>query len=252
MDRQPSPCVEHRRRRLRSSAPHGGAVRWTRAISHAGLTVLLSGVLLGGCDRGSAVREAPSASRIHTDPAVLRVRLDAVHDRTWVLALDHVAVYNTVTQKLIGRIELPPWFVADLVCQPDIAIDRRGTAFISHNLEPRLWEIRIDKFELREHTLRLLGKEHLDTGFGSLAVAPDDTLIGEASTGNSVWRIDLQAATAQEVDASLARSRPKSCPDSLHPFPISQAALSYGKSKWITPLAVTDAAHPAVFGSEEQ
>jgi hypothetical protein len=173
-------------------------------IPHIRLAVLASAMLLAGCDRSSAVSGASvlpaDAAPVHRSPDVLRVRVDTVRNRTWVLALGHIDVYDRRTWQLIRRIELPPWSVAAFICQPDIAIDAGGTAFISHNLEPKLWTIHADNFELQEHTFRLLGKEHLDIGFSSLSVAPDGTLMGKASVGGSVWRIDLHRETAVHVE----------------------------------------------------
>ena len=100
---------------------------------------------------------------------------------------------------------MPRWNVARFICDPDLALNRAGAAFISHNLEPRIWQIDPHSFELTEHALRLIGREYLDIGFGTLAFAPDGTLFGVASTGGSVWRIDVSRTTAEafHVDAPL-------------------------------------------------
>ena len=80
------------------------------------------------------------------------------------------------------------------------AFDRKGAAFISHNLEAKLWQIDPENFELREHAIRLLKREHLDIGFGRLAFAPNGMLLGVASSGGSLWQIDIGSARAQEVE----------------------------------------------------
>ena len=172
------------------------------------LVVLLT-VLVAGCDSAPDVRRSesvrPSIVRLNGDHATLRVRTDRVRERVWLLGVKHVEVYDRRTSSLIRRIDLPPWSVADFVCEPDIAFDRKGAAFISHNLESRIWEIDPDTFELKEHVLRLVGKERLDIGFGRLAFTQDGALFGVASTGGSLWRIDLATATARAVDASPPR-----------------------------------------------
>jgi hypothetical protein len=166
-------------------------------------------LLVAGCDSASDVSRSesvrPSIVRLNGDHATLRVRTDRVRERVWVLGLKRVEVYDKRTSSLIRRIDLPPWSVADFVCEPDIAFDRKGAAFISHNLEPRIWEIDPDTFELKEHVLRLVGKERLDIGFGRLAFTQDGAFFGVASTGGSLWRIDLASATARAVDASAPR-----------------------------------------------
>lgn len=170
--------------------------------------LLLAAVVIAGCDGPGPVAGsthlAPDRAPAHDSQSVLRVRVDGTRDRIWRLALDHVAVFHRPTRRLIARIELPPWFVAAFVCQPDIAFDARGTAFISHNLEPKLWRIDSDDFELSERTFRLLNGEDLDIGFGTLAVGTDGTLFGVASTGGGLWRIDPEGATAYQVEHARA------------------------------------------------
>jgi hypothetical protein len=179
-------------------------LRWARPIPTIGLAALVSTILLGGCGKPGALPAAvelpASAVMAQGSPSALRVRSDRVRDRNWALTLDHVEVYDRVTRRLIRRIDLPPWWVADRVCQPDIVFDARGTAFISHNIEPKLWQIHADTFELKEHAFRLVGKEHLDIGFSSLTFASDGTLIAKASTGDTIWRMDFESATAHEVE----------------------------------------------------
>jgi hypothetical protein len=139
---------------------------------------------------------------VNVDPGTLRVKADMTRKRIWVLTTDHVDVYDREMRRLIRRIELPAWSVAAFVCGPDIAFDRSGTAFISHNLEPKLWQLDPETFELKQHTIRLVDREQLDIGFGRLAFAADGTLFGVASTGGSLWRIDLAGARAHEVSAA--------------------------------------------------
>jgi hypothetical protein len=184
-------------------APLSECFRPVAHVSRSFLIVLASTMLLGGCNMANTVPEAASVPAVvahTTNRAVLRVRPDAVRNRIWMLSLDHLGVYDGGTRRLIRRIELPSWSVADAVCPPDLVVDGEGTVFISHNIEPKLWQIDPDNFELKEHTLRLIGREQLDIGFGSLAVAKTGVLMGGPSTGGSVWRIDLEAATAREVE----------------------------------------------------
>jgi hypothetical protein len=137
---------------------------------------------------------------VNADERTVRVKLDSIRNRTWALALDHVDVYDNKTQQLIRSIPLLDWYVADLVCEPDIAVDQSGTVFISHNLEPKLWQIDPDTFEVKQHTIQLVQREHLDIGFARLTFARDGTLFGIASAGGSLWQIDLRMERAHEVN----------------------------------------------------
>ena len=128
--------------------------------------------------------------------------MDTARNRLWVLGIDHVYVYDIARKHLIRRIALPEWSVteADFTCLPDIALDRSGTAFISNNVQPRLWQIDGDSFRLQEHVIRLINRESWDIGFGGLAFAPDGTLFGITALAASLWRIDIGTASAHQVE----------------------------------------------------
>ena len=136
------------------------------------------------------------------DQQALRVRVDTARNRLWVLGLDDVHVYDIAGRRLIRRIALPEWYVAvaDLICKPDMALDRSGAVFISDNLRPTLWEIDPESFQLKRHVIRLVKRANLDTGFGGLAFAPDGTLFGLTSSAGSLWRIDIGDASAHQVE----------------------------------------------------
>ena len=152
----------------------------------------------------------------------LRVRVDTARNRLWVLGLNHVDVYGIAENQLIQRIELPGSFVAELVCLPDMALDRSGTAFISHNLKPMLWQIDADSFQLKEHVIRLLNREHWDIGFGGLAFAPDGALFGVTASGGSLWSIDIGNASAHQVE--LNALIPDACGPSVAPVGVEDRA----------------------------
>ena len=137
------------------------------------------------------------------DQQALRVRVDTARNRLWVLGLDDVYVYDIASKHLIRRIALPEWYiaVADLICNPDMALDRSGAAFISDNLQPTLWEIDPESFQLKKHVIRLVKRENWDIGFGGLAFASDGTLFGLTASGASLWQLDLGSASAHQVEA---------------------------------------------------
>lgn len=188
--------------------PRHGVI--ARALSRGAL-ILAVALATAGCDTDtrSPLPPAPSASvPSHAAPDALRVRLDAARHRVWVLHVDHVLIYDARTSALVRRLDLPPWIVADFICEPDIAFDKSGSAFISHNLEPKLWQIDADSFSLREHSIRLTMREQLDIGFCELAFGPDGSLLAAASAGGSLWRIDLRNATARQLAPGSAIAGP--------------------------------------------
>lgn len=166
--------------------------------------VFVATLAIAGCgDSGSTVSASMKVLLdAHRDGSqqALRVRVDTARNRLWVLGVDDVYVYDIAKKHLIRRIALPGWSVTEFICLPDMALDRSGTAFISHNLQPRLWQIDVHSFELKEHVIRLLGREHWDIGFGGLAFAPDGTLFGVSALAGSLWRIDIGNASAHQVE----------------------------------------------------
>jgi len=130
----------------------------------------------------------------------LRIRMDPVHGRTWVLGLDNVRVYDTAKKRLIRQIDLPSWSVVESICMPDIALDRAGSAFISSNSQSKLWRVDANSFKVKEYEISLLGKERWDIGFGALAFAADGTLFAVTSSANSLWKIDVGRASASLVE----------------------------------------------------
>ena len=182
------------------------------------LTVVLSVAVTTGCsNEGNPARSAMAApagndNALPETSAVggwdaLRARTDTARNRLWVLGLDNVRVYDTVKKKLIRRIELPNWSVARIVCMPDMALDRSGSAFITSNVQARLWRIDADSFEVKEHEISLHGREQWDTGFGALVFAAEGTLYALTSSAGSLWKIDVATASASMIDPGNPPSR---------------------------------------------
>ena len=139
----------------------------------------------------------------------LRTRTDAERQRLWVLTSEHVHVYDMNTLELVRRVPLPDWPVAEFVCPPDIALDASGAAFVSSNVQARLFEIAPVTFETKEHELELVSTRKLDVGFGALAFAADGTLLALSAVGEALFRIDVSRRTATEV--SLSHRAPGGC-----------------------------------------
>ena len=138
----------------------------------------------------------------HDKRHALRVKVDTARNRLWVLSLEHVYVYDINAKQLIRRVALPAWSVAGIKCSPDMILDRSGSAFISSNAEPRLWKIDAEDFSIKEHAIRLHGREDWDTGFGALTFAADGTLFALTAHGGSLWRIDMGKSSANQVALS--------------------------------------------------
>ena len=124
-----------------------------------------------------------------------------------MLGLDNVRVYDTVKKKLIRRIELPNGSVARFICDPDMVLDSSGSAFISSNVQAKLWRIDADSFEVKEHEISLHGREQWDIGFGALAFAADGALYALTSSAGSLWKIDIAKASASTIDPDNPPSR---------------------------------------------
>lgn len=166
---------------------------------------ILAAFVMTGCSPGKGA--APDAGTVGVVSAdvqrdALRTRHDAARSRTWLLGLDSVRVYDTASGKLIREIVLPGWSVAHLVCNPDLALDGSGSAFISSNGQARLWRIDGGSFELSVREVRMLERERWDIGFGALAFAADGTLVALTSLGGSLWKIDVGTGDARLVETS--------------------------------------------------
>ena len=176
-----------------------------------GFILVLAMTAIAGCSKERPSTQASTASRAASVKSVvletygederdaIRIRTDTARARLWVLGLEQVRVYDTVTKNLIREVALPNWTVRRFVCEPNLALDRSGSAFISGNVTPTIWQIDADSFQVKEHEIRLQGKEHWDTGFGALAFAKDGTLYALTSVLGSLWKVDVARASASMI-----------------------------------------------------
>ena len=175
------------------------------------LILLIAMTAMAGCSKERDPAQGSTAGRTGNDNALLetyaiggrdalRARTDTARSRLWVLGLDDVRVYDTVKKRLIRRIELPSWSVARFICGPDMVLDSSGSAIISSNVQARLWRIDADSFEVKEHEIRLHGRERWDVGFGALTFAADGTLLALTSTAGTLWKIDVAKASAGMIE----------------------------------------------------
>jgi len=179
------------------------------------LTSMFAAFLLASCISQEHAGESPAAGqdydfRIgtyrHSERAALRVRMDNARNRQWVLTPDGVRVYDAATKQLIRTIELPGWSNARIACDPDLALDSRGSAIVSSNAQPTLWRIDGGDFTVSTREIRLRDREQWDVGFGALAYATDGTLLGSTHEGGTLWRVDLENGSARIVLAQGVRT----------------------------------------------
>ena len=161
-------------------------------------SVIVAAMAVAGCSREGVHAQVPAAIRggdevLHDG---FRIRRDAARNRIWLLGLDNVRVYDGQSKRLIRTIALPSWSVARLACDPDMVLDRSGSAIVSSNVQSRLWRVDADSFEVREHPITLQGRERWDVGFAALAIGVDGTLLALTSVSKSLWRIDLVKGSA--------------------------------------------------------
>lgn len=162
--------------------------------------VWVTGVLVFAvCVMTSCSEERPTTYGLLERDA-LRIKLDSARNRIWLLGLDGVRVYDTEKKRLARKVLLPNWNVARLACMPDMALDRTGSAYISSNVQSRLWRIDAETLQVDELEISLRGREHWDMGFGALAFAADGNLFALTSMGRWLWRVDIAQGSADLVD----------------------------------------------------
>jgi hypothetical protein len=135
---------------------------------------------------------------------VLRLRIDAQRDRLWILDVGNVHVFDLAKNRLIRSVALPNWFYAGhgTNCLPDLQLDRSGAAFVSNNIEPKLWRIDADNFSVRQHTVSLDSQRNVDAGFSALAITGSGELYAARAAPGSLWRIDRASFRAEQLPLS--------------------------------------------------
>lgn len=124
----------------------------------------------------------------------LRLQVDAQRNRVWVLNADAVYLYDIATRRLIRRVELPGWIMANdiAICAPDLALTPAGGALVTSNVMPNIWEIDAQSLTVRERNIVLDADTDKDVGFTGLAWSRDGrALYGVSALHGSAWRIEL-------------------------------------------------------------
>ena len=137
----------------------------------------------------------------------LRVKVDLARGRRWELGWGAVAVYDAATNRPIRRIPLEGANLTSArgACLPDLVLDRAGAALVSSNLQPVLWRVSPERFEVERFDLGLEHDRGRDVGFSSLTWSPDrKSLLALDASTRTPWRIDMAALKASRVDAGAA------------------------------------------------
>ena len=175
------------------------------------LILVFAMTVMAGCGNDGIPTQASTAGRTDRDNPLLeaygtverdalRVKTDAARGRHWVLGLDHVRVYDSVTKKLLRQIALPSWMVIRTICDPDLILDRSGSAIVSSNVHAKLWRIDGDSFEVKAQEISLPGRENWEVGFGALAFTASGALYALSSTTRTLWIIDVAKDSASLIE----------------------------------------------------
>lgn len=167
--------------------------------------VVMTAAMLSACD-GSVRRQGSPAIDFQV------VRADTARNRLWVLDTTGLALHDNISGRRLRHIALPGLFLAgtDYFCPPDMAFDAAGTVFVSSDVLPVIWRVDPQRFEVTRIELALDPDDGKDVGFTGLSFASDGGLIAAGATFPSLWRIDVDRASASKV-ASYPPSSAGAC-----------------------------------------
>jgi hypothetical protein len=179
----------------------------TPAAYHARARQLIVGSVSGEIRRitGTQTRSPRDAGRLTIgDRTVLRLRVDSQRERLWVLSIGSVHVFDLAKNQLIRSIALPNWFHTDdgTNCLPDLQLDQQGSAFVSDNVQPKLWRIDGNDLSVFERTVTLDSHRGVDAGFSALVIGEAGVIFGAMAAPGSLWRIDTGTFRAENIALS--------------------------------------------------
>lgn len=164
--------------------------------------VILSSFAINGCAESQETMGKAPAARAEGLHTALRVKMDSQRGRRWELGWGAAFAYDASSGQLIRRIPLADATLAGarIFCRPDLLVSRSGAVIVSSNVEPVLWRIDPDSFEVRRYAIVLDSDLALDFGFSALAWDADEKVLYAASAiAGTLWRIDLDSATAMKI-----------------------------------------------------
>lgn len=141
---------------------------------------------------------------VNAGNTILRLRVDARRNRLWVLDTDAVHVFDLASNRRLRTVALPNWFYAGhgTNCLPDLQLDRNGAAFVSDNMQPKLWRIDPVRFSVDERSVRLEPPTPVDAGFSALVIGKDGTMLAAMAAPGFLWRVDTRLFRAEKIQTS--------------------------------------------------
>jgi hypothetical protein len=136
---------------------------------------------------------------------ILKLQVDAVRERIWILTRSGVDIYNFKTQKRTAQVSLPDWHWAGkpFGCSPDLALGPRGEALISSDVVPTIWRVDPATLAVSKHELALNEDADKDIGFSALAYSAEQGVwLAVSCFHGSLWRIDPSLRSAQKMSKS--------------------------------------------------
>jgi hypothetical protein len=149
----------------------------------------------------------PPAQREAHSAQALRTKTDLARGMRWELEWGGVVVRDLATGKTLRHIPLPGATFAGArdSSLPDLLLGRTGAAFVSSNVQPRIWRISPARFEVELFDIALDSDEGKDFGFDNLAWETDEKVLRATNApGGIAWRIELHSATASRAAAAGA------------------------------------------------
>jgi hypothetical protein len=140
----------------------------------------------------------------HGPRRALRLRVDNLRDRLWILDTDGAYVYTLHDRRLVAKIPLPHAALSPSHCLPDMALDEKaGSAYVSDPLRPLLHVIEPGREEKSYHvrTIELQSSnERAAEGLSALAALPGETtLIAGSAASGAVWRVDPTMGNVEHI-----------------------------------------------------
>jgi len=165
---------------------------------------VMSALAVAGCLASPQALAQASASQegLH---AVVRAKSDMAHGLRWDLGWGAVLAYEEASGRFIRRISLADasFSGARGACRPGLLLSRSGAVIVSSNIEPVLWRIDPATFEVRRYDIVPDSDRSKDFGFSALAWDANEKVLYAASAMmGTLWRIDLDAATATKISSS--------------------------------------------------
>ncbi len=171
---------------------------------HAWVADILSGLAIAACTESpGTMGEVPASQAEGLHAAAVRVRMDSPRARRWELGWGEVFVYDVASGRFIRRIPLTGASMSGArgTCRPDLVVSRSGAVIVSSNAQPVLWRIDPASFEVRRYDIAPDSDRSKDFGFSALAWDVDEkTLYAASAVMGTLWRIDLDAATASKIE----------------------------------------------------